>query len=482
MSINIGQLNRINDYLWEIPVDLRPDMRVPARVYASKEMLADISRDRSLEQLINVATLPGIKKYAVLMPDAHEGYGFPIGGVAATSYPDGIISPGGIGYDINCGVRLLVTDLNFNEIKGQADKIAKQLYEQIPSGVGRGGWLKLSKSDLDRVLNKGVDIILEQGYGRQEDKERIESGGSLSEAAAEYISQRAKERGRGQLGTMGAGNHFVEVDRVAEIFSPEVAAAFGLQLNQVVILIHTGSRGLGHQVATDYIRLFLRKLGDYGINLPDRELAGVPLATTEGQQYFAAMAAAANFAWANRQLITWEVRQVFEQIFGQQAGPLPIVYDVAHNIAKLEEYEIEGKKQKLIVHRKGATRAFGPHRKELPAVYQQVGQPVLIPGSMGTCSYVLVGTESAKEQSFSSSCHGAGRLMSRRQAKREIQADQLTARLFKQGITIAAGSKAGVAEEAPQAYKDVSQVVEVVHQAGIAKKVAKLVPWVVVKG
>ena len=281
---------------------------------------------------------------------------------------------------------------------------------------------------------------------------------------------------------MGAGKHIVEVDRVAEIFSPEVAAAFGLRLDQVVILIHTGSRGLGHQVATDYIRLFLRKLGDYGIHLPDRELAGVPLATTEGQQYFAAMAAAANFAWANRQLITWEVRQVFEQVFGKQAGPLSLVYDVAHNIAKLEEFEIEGKKQKLIVHRKGATRAFGPQRKELPPVYQSVGQPVLIPGSMGTCSYVLVGTEAAREQSFSSSCHGAGRVMSRRQAKREIQAEQLTAKLSQQGITIAAGSKAGVAEEAPQAYKDVSQVVEVVHQVGIAKKVVKLVPWVVVKG
>ncbi len=482
MSININQLNKINDYLWEIPCGFRSDMRVPARVYASREMLIDISRDRSLEQLMNVATLPGIKKYAVLMPDAHEGYGFPIGGVAATSYPDGIISPGGIGYDINCGVRLLITDLNFNEIKELADKVARQLYEQIPSGVGRGGWLKLSKSDLDRVLNKGVDIILERGYGSQEDKKRIESGGLLPEAKAEYVSQRAKERGRGQLGTMGAGNHFVEVDRVAEIFSPEVAAVFGLRLDQVVILIHTGSRGLGHQVATDYIRLFLRKLGDYGVNLPDRELAGVPLATAEGGRYFGAMAAAANFAWANRQLITWEVRQVFERVFGKQAGSLPIVYDVAHNIAKLEEYEIEGKKQKLIVHRKGATRAFGPQRKELPAVYQQVGQPVLIPGSMGTCSYVLVGTEAAREQSFSSSCHGAGRVMSRRQAKREIQVEQLTAKLSQQGITIAAGSKTGVAEEAPQAYKDVSQVVEVVHQAGIANKVAKLVPWVVVKG
>lgn len=468
MAISKNNLTKLTDYLWEIPRSYRADMRVPARIYASEKMLEEIFRDRSLEQLINVATLPGIQKYAIVMPDAHEGYGFPIGGVAAMEYPDGIISPGGIGYDINCGVRLLKSDLFFKDVEPRLDELAKEMFRAIPSGVGRGGMLKLANRDFNDVLKNGVKWLIKNGYGEEADPHYLESEGSLSDADPPMVSEHAKSRGRDQLGTMGAGNHFVEVEKIEEIFDENTAKSFGLTQDQVVVSIHTGSRGLGHQVATDYIRTMLKVMPKYGITLPDRELACVPFSSPEGTAYFKAMAAAANFAWSNRQMITHEVRSVFKKVFGD-GGKLSIVYDVAHNIGKVEEHKINGVKKKVIVHRKGATRAFP-------------GQPVLIPGSMGTASYVLVGLESAMSETFGSTCHGAGRRMSRHAAKKEIQGRALKEELEKKGIHIATGSISGLAEEAPSAYKDVNQVIEVVHQAGIAKKVARLKPLAVIKG
>ncbi|MCX6765660.1 MAG: RtcB family protein [Candidatus Moranbacteria bacterium] len=449
-------------------------MRVPARIYATGKMLDDIGRDRSLEQLINVTTLPGIQKNALVMPDAHEGYGFPIGGVAVTHYPDGVISPGGIGYDINCGVRLLKSNLYYEDARNYLSQLADELYKTIPSGVGRGGKLKLNSRELDEVLAGGVGWAVKKGYGEKEDMEHIESSGSLPEARPETVFKHAKNRGRDQLGTLGAGNHFLEIDRVDEIFDEDCAKAFGLYLNQIVILIHTGSRGLGHQVATDYIRIMNKAMPKYKISVPDRELVCVPFKSPEGQDYFSAMAAAANFAWTNRQLITWGIRKSWKKVLGNPGGELSILYDVAHNIAKIEEHTIMkhetcNTKQKLIVHRKGATRAFPE-------------QPVIIPGSMGTASYVLVGTHTAMQETFGSTCHGAGRAMSRHAAKRSVDAGKLKRELEKKGIYVQAGSIRGLAEEAPQAYKDIDEVVNVVHNVGIALKVAKLRPLVVIKG
>jgi tRNA-splicing ligase RtcB len=476
------QLNRLGPQLWEIPVTARPGMRVPAHIYAIEELLPALLQDRSLDQLMNVATLPGIRKAAMVMPDAHEGYGFPIGGVAATSYPDGIISPGGIGYDINCGVRLLITEKSFDEVSSRLEILSKQLYAEIPSGTGKGGSIVLNLNEVDRVLLKGAEWAVEKGYGNHADLENIESHGRLHDADPSAVSDRAKTRGHDQLGTIGSGNHFVEVDRVEALFHEQAAKAFGLEQDQIVILIHTGSRGLGHQVATDYIRLMMGKMADYGISLPDRELACVPFNSEEGGQYFKAMCAAANFAWCNREVITWEIRNAWQKVFGVNGGHIRLLYDVAHNIAKIEEHEIDGKKEKVIVHRKGATRAFGPGFKELPEAFRHIGQPVLIPGSMGTCSYVLVGTEGSMLSTFGSTCHGAGRALSRKAAKKQVDAPSLLRHLKEEGIHVQAGSYAGVAEEAPIAYKDVSLVVETVDQANIAKKVARLKPVVVIKG
>ncbi len=444
-------------------------MRVPARVYATERMLDGILRDRSLEQLVNVSALRGIQQYAFAMPDAHEGYGFPIGGVAAFDAEDGIISPGGIGYDINCGIRLLRSEKNIGYVWPKIEELGKALYQEVPSGVGKGGRLMLHGKDFDAVLRHGAQRMVELGYGTKEDLERIESTGRLGEADPFLVSQTAKKRGADQLGTMGAGNHFVEVQAVETIFDLEEAKKLGLFQGQAVIMIHTGSRGLGHQIATDYIRLMMKVMPKYGITLPDRELACAPFSSSEGQQYFHAMAVGANFAWANRQLITWEARKAWQEVFGKNAGYLQIVYDVAHNLGKIEDHEIDGIKKRVIVHRKGATRSFP-------------GQPVLIPGSMGTASYVLVGQEQALKQTFGSSCHGAGRRMSRTQAKREVRGSELKQSMQKQGISVNSGSMAGLAEEAPLAYKDVDEVVEVVHTAGIAKKIARLVPLAVVKG
>lgn len=459
----------VSDVLWEIPKDYRQDMQVPARVYATEKMLDQILRDRSTDQLVNVATLRGIVSYALAMPDVHEGYGFPVGGVAAFDAKDGVISPGGIGYDINCGVRLLRADVELASVRPHLDKLGAALYREVPSGVGKSGRLRLAGRDFGQVLNEGAPRMVEMGYGGREDLDATESGGVLREADASLVSANAKERGHDQLGTMGAGNHFVEVGVVETVFDQEGAQRLGLREGRITVLIHTGSRGLGHQVATDYIRLMMQVMPGYGIEIPDRELACAPFQSPEGQDYFRAMSAAANFAWANRQLITWEVRKAWTDTLGKEAGGLSVVYDVAHNIAKIEEYPVANASRRMVVHRKGATRAFP-------------GQPVLIPGSMGTASYVLTGAKQAMRESFGSSCHGAGRRMSRSQARREVQGDELKRKLNEMGIVIHAGSMRGLAEEAPQAYKDVDQVVDTVQRAGIAKILAKLRPVAVVKG
>lgn len=494
--ISKKDLIKINDYLWEIPKSFRPDMIVPARIYATEKMLDEIMRDRSLWQLVNVATLPGIQKYAIAMPDIHEGYGFPIGGVAAMDYETGVISPGGIGYDINCGVRLLKSNLFFKDAEPYLEDLAREFYRLVPSGVGKGGELKLNDKDFDDVLKYGAGWMINRGYGFADDANFLESLGRLENADPEKISSHAKSRGRDQLGTMGAGNHFVEIDRVYEIFDEKTAEIFGLKKDQIVVLIHTGSRGLGHQVATDYIRIMMKVMADYKISLPDRELACVPFLSPEGRAYFDAMAGAANFAWANRQMITHEVRMAWKNILGDAGGDLNILYDVAHNIAKVEEYFIDGhayrqaghayrqagKHKKVIMHRKGATRAFGPNHKDIIEKYRESGQPVLIPGSMGSASFVLAGTSESEKEAFGSSCHGAGRRMSRHEAKREISGGELKQELESEGIHVRVGSVVGLAEEAPQAYKDVKQVVDVVQGAGIAKKIAELRPVAVIKG
>lgn len=475
-------LKKISNYIWEIPKSYRSDMRVPARVFASEKLLDDIFKDQTLDQLVNTATLPGVQRCALVMPDAHEGYGAPIGSVFATDVENGIISPGSVGYDLNCGVRLIKTPVTYSEIKDKIPDLATQLYNEIPSGVGKGGRLKLSNKELDNILLKGVDAMIELGYATKDDKEHCESLGRLKEADPSFVSNTAKARGRDQLGTIGAGNHFVEVQRVDEIFDDQAAAAMGLSQNQVTIMVHCGSRGLGHQNATDYIRAMISAMPKYGISLPDPELACTPFNSKEGQNYWKSMAAVANFAWANRQFITWEIREAWRKTFGSQLsnvnGQLLLVYDVAHNLAKLETHN--GKE--LVVHRKGATRAFPPEHPETPDLYKKVGQPVLIPGSMGTASYVLVGQQGAMELSFGSSCHGAGRVMSRTKAKRQVRGSILRDELEKQGIAVRSGSISGLAEEAPIAYKDVEKVVDVVHGVGLAKKVARLKPVAVIKG
>jgi tRNA-splicing ligase RtcB len=475
-------IEKLEDYLWEIPRSFRTNMRVPARIVASEELIDAIIEDRSLNQLVNVTALPGIKKASFVMPDVHEGYGFPIGGVAATAYPEGAISPGGIGYDINCGVRLLVSDMELNDIKPHLEALSKALYARIPSGMGKGGQILLDAQQLDSVLVKGAEWAVENGYGAKQDLAYIESNGKLNDADPDHVSAMAKKRGSDQLGTIGSGNHFVEVDHIEEIYEGSIAAKFGLRPGQIVILIHTGSRGLGHQVATDHIRQMMAAMPKYGIVLPDRELACVPFNSNEGQAYYKAMCAAANYAWCNREVISWEARTAWEDVFGKGAAPLRLMYDVAHNIAKIETHSIDGIEQRLIVHRKGATRAFGPGFEELPMEYRTVGQPVIIPGSMGTCSYILAGAEKSHDIAFGSCCHGAGRRLSRTAAKKQVNAPVLKQQLRDRGIYVEAGSFKGIAEEAPVAYKDVNLVVETISRSGIAKKVAKLRPLAVIKG
>jgi len=472
---------KINDWLWEIPKSFRADMRVPARVYVSEKILQESFKDRSLEQLVNLTTLPGIQRYAMAMPDMHEGYGSPIGGVVAVDTTTGVISPGVCGYDINCGVRLLKSNIPEKEVRPSLDKLATEIQRGVPSGLGRGRKMKLDISSLDRILEGGVQRLVEQGYGTQEDIERCESYGKLDWADTSAVSEHAKKRGSDQVGTLGSGNHFLEVQKVEKIFDNTFAKAFGLFEDQVVVMIHTGSRGLGHQICTDHLKIAVQKMPQYRIELPDRELACLPFQSPEGKQYFAAMACAANFAWANRQMITHFVRKAWKSAVGEDASSLTLLYDVAHNIIKKEKYVIDGKETEVAVHRKGATRAFPPGHPEIPEQYRAVGQPVLIPGSMGTASYILVGQKEG-EQSFYSSCHGAGRRMSRHAAMRATSGQEVVKLLAERGIIIKCRSMRGIAEEAPLAYKDVDEVVEVVHNAGLSKKVARLVPLAVIKG
>ncbi|HEX9895898.1 MAG TPA: RtcB family protein [Gemmatimonadales bacterium] len=467
----------LGPFVREIPVSARADMRVPARVFADDELWQKITTDRSLDQLVNVATLPGVVGHVFAMPDVHEGYGFPVGGVAAMRTSDGVISPGGVGYDINCGVRLLTSDLEVRTVQPRIEGLVHDLSRSIPSGTGHGGALQLGDAELDQVLADGCGYLVSRGFALPEDLPTIEAGGRLVAADPGQVSSRAKRRGRDQVGSIGAGNHFVEVQEVEEIFDAAAAAAFGLHRGRLTVLIHTGSRGLGHQVCTDYVHLMDQVMPHYGIVLPDRQLACAPIGSPEGKAYFAAMCAAANFAWANRQMITHLVRGVFERALGPTAR-LRLLYDVAHNMAKLEEHGTE----LLCVHRKGATRAFGPSHPETPAPYRTVGQPVFIPGSMGTASYVLAGTDAALELSFGSACHGAGRAMSRTAAKRTQPGHLVRKALEDRGIVVRCPSNAELAEEAPFAYKDVDRVVNVVHQAGLARRVARLRPLGVVKG
>jgi tRNA-splicing ligase RtcB len=467
----MSEPRRIDATLYEIPAGARDDMRVPARVFADEEILAAISGDRSLEQLQNVATLPGIVDAAIAMPDIHQGYGFPVGGLAAMELPDGVVSPGGVGYDINCGVRLLALPLDVGELGTRRTPLVHEISRAVPAGAGREGG---KRADLERVLRDGSSILAE----RSEDVERTESLGRLEGADPNAVSDRAKQRGGGQLGTMGSGNHFVEVQRVDEIFD-EAAAVYGLREGQVTVLIHSGSRGLGHQVCSDYVRRMDAALGRYRISLPDRQLSCAPASSSEGRAYLAAMAAAANFAWANRQEIANRIRASVARVLGKDAADgTRQVYDVAHNVAKTERYA----GRDLLVHRKGATRAFPAGSEGLPGDYVAVGQPVFIPGSMGTASYVLAGEPGAMERSFGTTCHGAGRRLSRTAAKKQIDGAELRRQLEAQGVVVRSASNKGLAEEAPFAYKDVESVVDVVARAGLARRVARLVPIGVVKG
>ena len=482
--VHIRDLRRIDAYLYEIPPSFRTDMRVPARFYADESLLDGVLGDRSLEQLVNTATLPGVVQHVLAMPDMHQGYGFPIGGVVATAMPDGVISPGGVGYDINCGVRLLASHLDAEEIKPHLDDLASALYANCPSGVGRGGAVRLTTGELDQVMEKGARWAVKRGFGSALDLEHTEEGGGLEGADPEKVSARARDRGRDQVGTLGAGNHLIEVDVVDQGADEAVARCLGLFRGQVAVQIHCGSRGLGHQVCTDYVSRFQKVIRKYGIDLPDRELVCAPLSSSEGRDYLAAMKAAANYAFANRQVLAHHIRRSFEQaLAGKVKRPeLFQIYDIAHNMAKMETHSVAGRDMELCVHRKGATRAFGPGSDALPAAYRDIGQPVLVPGSMGTCSWVLVGTETSMSQAFGSTCHGAGRTMSRHQAKRSVQGPALRRELEAGGIRVRAGSMAGLAEEAPTAYKDVDRVVDVVHGAGLARRVARLTPLAVIKG
>jgi tRNA-splicing ligase RtcB len=482
--MNAPKPEQIGPFTYEIPADWRPDMRAPARLLADPEILEAASADRSLEQLVNTACLPGIVKYALAMPDVHQGYGFPIGGVVATAAPDGIISPGGVGYDINCGVRLLGTHLRREDVLPHLEDLSSALYAHCPSGVGKGGAIRLNPKELRQVLEQGARWALKRGLAQESDLERTEGGGSLAGADAGCVSERAMERGRDQIGTLGAGNHFIEVDVVSAVFDDKAADRMGLMPDGVVIQIHCGSRGLGHQVCTDYVKRFQKAIQTYGLHLPDRELVCAPLSSPEGRDYLAAMTAAANYAFANRQVLVAGVRHSFEQALAGKVANHQVfqVYDVAHNMARIETHRIDGHPRKLCVHRKGATRAFGPGSPDLPAAYRDIGQPVLVPGSMGTGSWVLRGTQAAMEQTFGSTCHGAGRRMSRSQARKSFKGVKLRQDMEHLGIHVRAGSMAGLAEEAAGAYKDVDRVVEVVHGAGIALKVVRMSPIAVIKG
>jgi tRNA-splicing ligase RtcB len=474
-------IERVDDELWEIPVGAREGMRVPARLFADAELLAAIQRDRSLEQLANVATLPGIVDASLAMPDIHQGYGFPVGGVAATDVPTGVVSPGGVGYDINCGVRLLALPLDAADLGSRRESLVHEISRRVPVGAGgrraRGG---ITGARLDRVLAQGPRALAEDlGMGTEDDLRYTESQGRLEGADPEAVSGRARERGAGQIGTLGSGNHFLELERVDRLYDRDAASAYGLREGQVTLLVHSGSRGLGHQVCTDFVKRMDAGLARHGIELPDRQLSCAPIDSPEGREYLAAMAAAANFAWANRAAIAHRAREAIADAIGPDAArETRVVYDVAHNVAKLERHG----DRELCVHRKGATRAFPPGHPEIPSAYREVGQPVFIPGSMGTASFVLAGRPGSVERAFGTTCHGAGRRLSRTAVRKQIEGGALRRRLSDQGIVVRAPTARGLAEEAPEAYKDVERVVEVVERAGLAARVARLRPIGVVKG
>jgi tRNA-splicing ligase RtcB len=476
-------LKKVRDCVWEVPGDYKKEMKVPGRIYLDDEAIKTLEKG-AVDQVANVACLPGIQKFSIGLPDIHFGYGFSIGGVGAFSSRTGVISPGGVGFDINCGVRLLRTNLTYDEVQPRIKELIDVMFRNVPSGVGSKGKIRLREGEIDDVLDNGAKWAVENGYGWEEDLEYLEENGCMADADSARVSDKAKKRGIPQLGSLGSGNHFLEVQKVEEIFDAEAAKTFGLEEGQVTVLIHSGSRGCGHQVCSDYLRTMDKAAKRYQINLPDRQLACAPVESDEAQDYFAAMSAAANYAWTNRQMIVHWVRESFEQIFHKDAEEMgmKIVYDVAHNIAKKEIHTIKGKDTQLYVHRKGATRAFGPGREELPSDYQNIGQPVLIPGTMGTSSYVLHGTQTAMDETFGSTAHGAGRQMSRAGAKRNYRGEDILKILEGKGIYVKANSMPVVAEEAPGAYKDVDQVVKTAHTAGISRLVGRMVPMGVAKG
>ena len=483
--ITKNDFTQVEPCVYEIPASYRAGMRVPARMYADEKILEAALTDKAAEQLVNTTMLPGVVRYALAMPDVHQGYGPPIGGVVPVDEETGVISPGATGYDINCGVRLLRADISVDEVKPFMQEMVDALFRAVPSGVGKGGDIRLKTTgSMDDLLVRGAAWAIEHGHGEPEDAQFTEENGSMPGADPGKVSQEAKMRGDDQVGTLGSGNHFIEVGKVEEVYDADVARVFGLFKGQLVVWIHSGSRGFGHQVCTDYVKSFQLVMKTYGIEVPDRELVCAPFNSPPGQAYFGAMACAANYAWANRQVMTNRVRQAVYQVLANHnlAAELRLVYDVTHNIVKREVYEIDGKPMKMIIHRKGATRAFGPGQPAVPEAYRAIGQPVLVPGDMGTASHVLVGTQAAMEKTFGSACHGAGRAMSRSAAIKQVRGQDLQERLKKQGIIVRGGSWEGLAEEAPEAYKDVDRVVNVMHNTGVARKVVKTVPLGVIKG
>lgn len=480
-----GPLKQIDEFRYEIPSSYKRGMRTSGLIYVDEKMMKNVIRDNALEQVANVATLPGILKKSMAMPDIHWGYGFPIGGVAGMDPDEGVISPGGVGYDINCGVRMLTTNLTVKDVSPKLKELIDTMFTNVPSGLGSKGKVRVDSRTLTQVLEEGAKWAVESGYGWQEDLEHLEEGGGMEGADSEKVSQKAIDRGKSQLGSLGAGNHFLEIQKVDQIRNEEAAKRMGVnELDQIIVMIHTGSRGCGHQIASDYIRKMEVAYRKYGIDLPDRQLACAPIDSPEGRDYFSAMACGANFAWTNRQMILHWIRESFEQVFGQKAEDMGmrVIYDVAHNIAKFEEHDVDGRRMKVCVHRKGATRAFGPGRPEVTSDYREFGQPVLIPGDMGTHSFLLLGTDEAMAQTFGSTCHGAGRVMSRRQATRMFRADEVRSQLQRKGIYVHAASMKGIVEEAPDVYKDILDVVKVASGAGISSVVARMSPMGVVKG
>jgi tRNA-splicing ligase RtcB len=488
-----GKLERIDKYRYRIPTHYKSpamaqqglNMRVPGVIFTDEEMIKSITSDNSPDQVAHVATLPGIVGASFAMPDIHHGYGFAIGGVAAFDADEGVISPGGVGYDINCGVRLIRSDLKVDDIRPRLKNLIDAMFSNVPSGVGVGGRIRVSPQQMETVLSEGARWAVKEGYGWEEDLDRMEENGRIEGADPSLVSNNAKKRGAPQLGSLGAGNHFLEIQTVDEIYDREAARTFGIDgVGQLAIMVHTGSRGCGHQICTDYLDVMRRANKKYNIPLVDKELSCAPASSPEGRRYFAAMKCGANFAWANRQMITHWVRESFEQVLNESASKLGLhmVYDIAHNMAKLEEHEVDGKPRKLFVHRKGATRAFGPGNAAVPERYRHIGQPVIIPGDMGTASFLLAGTEQAMKETFGSTCHGAGRLMSRRQASRQFPAHQVHKMMVDRGIYLKAASRRGVSEESPGVYKNVESVVNIAQNAGIARKIARLRPIGVVKG